>query len=115
MPTPKPLIGARLLVGLTLAWSPDALLSALAGRAVSAGERRVARVLGARHLVEALVLSRESARGWVLAGAAVDGTHSLTMVLLAVASPHERRLAISSTLGSGAFAAAALRQAIRRR
>jgi hypothetical protein len=56
---------------------------------------RVARVLGARHLVQAAVLTTHPRPGWRLAGAAVDGVHAASMVALARWSerPLHRRLA----------------------
>lgn len=46
-----------------------------AGQAVS-----IARVLGAHHLLQALIVDRTSSHSWLPAGAALDIVHALSMV-----------------------------------
>jgi len=72
----------------------DALLD---GRSPSRVEVMLTRILGARHVVEALALtvpSRHTRRPLLFTEAA----HASSMVALAVASPRHRRVALASLL-----------------
>jgi hypothetical protein len=84
---------------------PRARLGDLAGQPIDALDLAAARVLGARHLIEAAMLWREPRRRQVELGVAIDATHGATMVVLAAAAPGRRRLASLSALGAGLFAA----------
>ncbi|PZS06759.1 MAG: hypothetical protein DLM64_15985 [Solirubrobacterales bacterium] len=77
------------------------------------GARVFARVLGARQLLQAAVVRPGSARGQVLAGAAVDGAHAASMVLLALVDPRRRALAGANALAASAFALGGLCEAER--
>ena len=92
------LIYGRIAFGTLLLIEPDGALRPLAGRRITRRERAVARVLGVRNLAEGAVLARRAGRRWVLAGAAVDATHCLSMTALATTSPKRRRLALVSAL-----------------
>jgi hypothetical protein len=106
------LVYGRIAFGALLLFEPDDVLRPVARRRIAAPERRVARVLGVRNLAEGAILARHPGRGWLLAGAAVDATHSLSMTALAIASRKQRRLALASALTAattatmGLFAAA---------
>ncbi len=65
----------------------------------------VARVLGLRHLAQALIIDRAGTRNWLLLGAAIDATHALSMVGLAVVSRERRRLAALDAALAGGLAA----------
>lgn len=66
----------------------------------------VARVLGARHVVQAAVTSRV---GWAAKlGPVVDLLHAASMLALAKASPEHRRAALTSAAGATTFAVATL-------
>lgn len=87
---------ARAAYGAVQLIFPDRL-TGLGGVRLSARERRVLRVLGARHLLQAAVSSR-ARRGDLErfahgAGGAVDLLHALSMLTLSLASPRWRRLA----------------------
>ena len=74
------LLTGRLLLGSLLITAPRPALDRLSDRRVSVGERRTARLLGARHLIEGAMLARHPTRGWLIADAAVDATHALSMI-----------------------------------
>jgi len=69
--------------------------------------RVYARALGARHLVEAVLLGPAPSAPALRAGAAVDGLHAASVVPLLVRSEH-RRLAALNLAGAVAFTAAGL-------
>ena len=78
----------------------------LGGGLDSRGVREAARILGARHLAEALILHRDPRlQRWVRA---VDGTHALSMLVLAAASPRLRRDALLSAASASALVALSL-------
>ncbi len=79
------LAGLRLLYGLALLLAPDALLGGLSGAWIDRCARRFARVLGAHHVVQAVVAYRRPSRRWILGGATVDGAHAASMTTLALA------------------------------
>jgi hypothetical protein len=89
----------RALWGAALLLAPRALLRRVGQP--SSGVVQVTRVLGARHLIEALILSRERGRTPPRWTVAVDAVHSASMVALAACS---RRLR-SDALASAAIAA----------
>ena len=100
------LIGVRFAAGMVLLVCPGRALGDLPHRRIDGAARAFARVLGARHIVEAVVLWRRPTHRWIEIGAAVDGIHAVTMVVLAVVDPEERRLAAANAVTAGALAAA---------
>ena len=98
----------RAVYGAALLLAPVGVLSSPAGSPLDPPAVRVARVLGARHLVQAAVLARHRAPGWRLAGAAVDGAHAASMLALARWSgrPLHRRLAARNARAAGWLAVA---------
>jgi hypothetical protein len=103
----RPSIAARAALGAALLLCPRRLLDTIAGRSASRPERAAARLLGARHLTEALLLWRDPDRGPSLVVGGVDATHALTMGVVAATRPRERRLAALSGAGAMMLAAAA--------
>ncbi len=97
-------IGARTLVGVALLTRPRTLLDAASG-GQSAGENVAiyARVLGARHLVEAAILWRWTTATVVRAGAAVDAIHAASALAL-VTTHHRPRLAALNVASASTFA-----------
>ncbi len=93
--------------------APEVVLRDLPHQRVDRGARVFARVLGARHLIQAAITSREDTRGWVLAGAAVDATHAATMAALAALRPDRRKLALTNVATATALAAAGVADARR--
>jgi hypothetical protein len=103
------LVGLRVVAGAALLIAPGAVLGDLPHQRIDGAARAFARILGARHLVEAAVLWRDHTHRWVLLGAGVDATHAATMLALAVARPDERRLALTNAVTASALAGAGLR------
>ncbi len=109
-----PLAAVRVLFGSALLVAPGALLGDLAPQGqIDTGVRVFARVLGARHLVEAAMLWRHRSRGWILASAGIDATHGVTMLALAALDPKRRRLALANAIAASAITIAGLREARR--
>jgi hypothetical protein len=85
----------RLAYGLVLLVAPDRLTNVLTGRRLDGRGRAVARVLGARHLLQAIVVTRvDSARRL---GRVVDRMHAASMLGIAVFDSRRRRLALIDT------------------
>lgn len=96
-------VAARAIYGASLLLVPEALIRVASGEP---GDRApvvvVARILGLRHLVQALTIERKGTRNWLLVGAAIDMTHALSMVGIAVLSRDHRRLAaLDAALATG--------------
>jgi hypothetical protein len=94
--------------GAALLAAPAQLLAAAAGVQPGAAGCRVARLLGARQLIQA-GLSATGSRPVLRLGAATDGLHSASMLALAAASPRLRRAALTEAAIAAALAWAGLR------
>jgi hypothetical protein len=106
--TPRPvrvLIGLHVCLGAPLLMVPSRVVGALPHQRIDRSVRLFARILGARHLAEAAVLARRHTHDWILAGAAVDATHALCMLLLARLEPAQRKLALTNAAGAACLAA----------
>ncbi|GAA2016895.1 hypothetical protein GCM10009756_00710 [Pseudokineococcus marinus] len=91
--------------GATCLLAPGAVQRVLSGHGPDVRGRRVLRVLGARHLVQAAggrVLPPRLAVG---GGAAVDGIHSATALALGLLDAGRRRAALVSAVVAGAWCA----------
>jgi hypothetical protein len=97
---------ARASYGAALVMAPGTLTYLATGRSVGRRGRRVARLLGTRHLVQAAVTAFVPVRGVFALGAAVDAVHAGSMLLLAAADPVARDAALTDALAEAAFAAA---------
>ena len=97
----------RAALGTALLTSAEPLLGELGGRPPDAGARVFARVLGARHLVEAGLLAHAPSKARLRAGALVDGIHAVTALVLAERR-HHRRLAETNAVSAALLAAAGL-------
>jgi hypothetical protein len=83
------------------------LVSYLAtGRFPSRRVRRVAQLLGTRHLVQAAVTALIPVPDVFTLGAEVDAVHAGSMLALAVTDPAARHAALTDTLAEALFAAA---------
>ena len=102
------LLGARFLYGAILLLTPAQALEKLARAPVDRRAAVVARVLGARELVQAEFVRRHPGRPAQLISAAVDGLHAASMFGLAAADRERRTLALNSGATAGAMALAAL-------
>jgi hypothetical protein len=95
----------RLGYGIALLVWPNLVGRPFSGGPLDRPSRAFARVLGARQILEALVLRRHRRRNWVLGGAAVDGLHAVTMLGLAARDRRHRRLALANAAVAAAFTA----------
>jgi len=87
---------ARLAYGTALVLAPDVTAGALAGRRLDRRARLVARVLGVRHIAQALVLrGRQPGSLPRRAGRATDLLHAGSMALLAALAPGWERAALT--------------------
>ena len=80
----------------------------LGGGLDTRGVREATRILGARHVIETVVLTRTHdarVRRWI---AAVDGVHALSMLGLAAVSPRLRRDALLSAASASGLVAISL-------
>ena len=97
------LIGARALAGIALLGRPRRTLAVLSDQRPDRNARIYARVLGTRHLLEAIVLWRWTTPDVVRAGAAVDAIHAASAGVL-VKTRHHPRLALINTASATTFA-----------
>jgi hypothetical protein len=99
-------LGARVGYGVALVMAPGTVIYLATGRWPSRRARRVAQVLGARHLVQAGVSAFAPGPGVLVAGAGVDGLHAASMLVLAMFDRGTRRAALTDGLTEALFAAA---------
>jgi hypothetical protein len=97
------------LYGSALLLAPGLLLRGV-GDPADPAARLATRVLGARHLGQAALLAATGRRATRL-GAAVDGLHAASMVLLGLTVPLHRRAAMVSGAVAGVLAALELGEA----
>jgi hypothetical protein len=112
-PLLTPALAARLLFpaaragyGAALLCAPGLALGLCTGQASSARARTVLRILGARHLAQAVLTLWRPRRTVLAAGAGIDGCHAASMLALAAADPGLRRAGIADAATATAFAAA---------
>jgi hypothetical protein len=102
-----PLTAIRASYGGALLIAPGAVIYLGTGRCPSRRARRVARLLGARHLIQAGVSTLAPLPSVLAAGAGVDGLHAASMLMLAGADRGGmRRAALTDSLAEALFAAA---------
>ena len=101
------LIVVRAAAGAALLLAPDATLTMLAGASPDERARWFARVLGTRHLLQAILLWRVPTTPAVRLGAAVDAVHAAASLGL-LRDPRHRRLAQVNCLTACGFAIAGL-------
>lgn len=107
-------VGMRLLTTARASWgtalllSPSSVICAATNASADGPTRTVARILGARQLVEAALTGRRHYQGAILVGAAVDATHAATFAAVALIRPDRRRLALTNVATATAFAVAGL-------
>ncbi len=92
--------------GAALVMFPGLLTYLVTGRSAGRRGRRVAQLLGTRHLVQAAVTAFVPAPSVFALGAAVDAVHAGSMLALAAADPAAREAALTDALAEIAFAAA---------
>ncbi|EMA38128.1 hypothetical protein [Halococcus hamelinensis] len=95
---------ARCVYGALLVVASGPIVERVTGerssRAVAVG-----RLLGARHVLQALTVGRTHTDGWRTAGTCIDALHALSMVFLAGYSATSRRLATFDAVMASAWAA----------
>jgi hypothetical protein len=94
----------RVLYGSALLLAPDSLIGEQAGRS----ERAFARILGARHLVQAALAGPRPTPRLLRVGAAIDAIHAATMIALTVWKPRHCALASANALAAASFAGAGI-------
>ena len=97
---------ARAGYGMALVLAPGPAIRLVAGRLPSRRACRVARVLGARHLVQATLTTIAPTPVVLAVGGQVDAVHTASMLMLAAVSRAGRRAALTDALTEAAFAAA---------
>ena len=86
--------------------APGLVIYLATGRFPSRRARRVARLLGTRHLAQAAVTAAVPGPDVFALGAAVDTGHAASMVMLAPAAGTAWRAALLDALAEAVFAAA---------
>ena len=94
---------ARACYGAALLCAPGLALGLFAGQAPSRRARAVTRILGARHLAQAVLTLWRPRPAVFLAGAGVDACHAASMLALAVADPRMRRAGVADAVTAAAF------------
>lgn len=91
--------------GTVLLCVPGAVIGVCTGQPASRLARTVARVLGARHLSQAVLTAREPTAAVLAIGAAVDFAHAASMLALAAGHQPLRRAEFADGLTAAFFAA----------
>jgi hypothetical protein len=99
-------VAVRAGYGAILLLAPDRLSHRVTGHSPDRLSRAVVRILGARHLIQAVVSIGPSGRAVRALGAEVDALHSLSMFGLAALNPPHRRDGLIDAVVAGCFAAA---------
>lgn len=94
---------ARACYGAALLCVPGLALGLSTGQAPSPRARTVARILGARHLAQAVLTLWRPRPAVFLTGAGIDACHAASMLALATADPQMRRAGIADALAATAF------------
>ncbi len=102
---------ARATYGVFLLLTPGAAVRLASGGSADRASTVVGRILGARHLAQALVVDRVGTRDRLLIGAAIDAVHTLSMAGLAALSRDHRRLAALDAALAGGWTINGLREA----
>jgi hypothetical protein len=103
---PALLPSIRACYGVALVAAPGAVIRLATGQPSGRRERGVARLLGARHVVQAAITALAPVPGVLAAGAGVDAVHTTSMITLAAADRRVRRAALTDALAESLFAAA---------
>ena len=92
----------RAVYGVFLLVASGAVVETVTGKQ-SRTAATVGRLIGARHVIQALTLSRTRSKGWRTVGVATDVFHALSMVALAGISERYRRLAVLAAVAAGVW------------
>ena len=99
---------ARVSYGTALVLAPGVVIFVATGRQPGRRARRVARLLGARHLAQAALTAVAPRPEVFTTGAQADALHAASMLMLAVSGHAERRTALTDAIAEAAFAATGL-------
>jgi hypothetical protein len=103
----------RASYGVALVMAPGLVIRLATGGVPGRRARRVAQLLGARHLVQAALTAVAPWPAVFALGAEVDAAHAVSMLMLAAADDDVRRTALTDALAESAFAAAGLCASVR--
>ncbi len=93
---------ARASYGVFLLLAPGTMVRLASGGSTDLDSRVLGRVLGFRHLAQALVVDRAGTRDRLLVGVAIDAAHALSMVgLAALNRDYRRSAALDAALATG--------------
>ena len=95
----------RMAFGIALLAAPDPILRLASQKPATARVRVAARILGARELIQAVVTGVQPDAACLAVGAETDLVHAATMLALATVDSRTRRVALSSAMTAGMFAA----------
>jgi hypothetical protein len=84
---------------------PSALIGVCTGQPASKADRRIARVLGARHLTQAALTARSSSATALGVGVLIDVAHAASMMALAAGDHPMRPAELADGLIAASFAA----------
>lgn len=102
-PLPTTIVLLRTGLGAALVAFPDRIANAAEGRPAGVIAHRFTRVVGVRHLTQAVLTTTAPGLLTPSRGAVIDGLHAATTVLVAVASPRHRRAAVINTVLAATF------------
>lgn len=97
----------RVGYGMVLALAPAPAIRLATGHAPGRRPCQVARILGARHLIQAALTAVAPRPGFAV-GSQVDAVHATSMVMLGAVSRAERRAALTDALAEAGLAVAGL-------
>ena len=97
---------ARAGYGTALLCAPGPMIGVVTGQPPSRRARRVARLLGVRHLAQAVVTALSPGPEVVALGVVVDLVHAASMFAFAAAVPDLRRAELADALAATALAVA---------
>jgi hypothetical protein len=103
---------ARVSYGTALLLAPGVAIFLVTGHLPGRRARRVARLLGARHLAQAALTAVVPLPEVFMVGAGVDALHAASMVILAAVDRTARRAALADAAVEAAFAATGLAVAV---
>lgn len=101
---------ARSAFGALLLVAPGAIIGPIETRS-DRGPRAIARVLGARHLVQAALVGRHRSPALAIGGAGVDSIHAAVAVAVAAVDARHRRVALANAATAAALAASGVHEA----
>jgi hypothetical protein len=103
---PMLLEAVRATFGALQLLAPDLLTDRVLNRRLDSRARTVSRLLGARHLTQALASGRAPTTAVLALGAEVDLLHAVTSIALGIIDRRRRRVALADAFVASTFAVA---------